>query len=200
MTELYLIRHGKTYGNTLGRYIGTTDESLCTEGRALLNEYREAGCYPEQVDAVYVSPLKRCVETAALIWPSREVIAKEKLRECDFGEFENRNYQELSGNPKYQEWVDSNGTLPFPGGESREAFQNRCLTGFAEVLADIRERRIKRAALVVHGGTIMSILEKYGPAGETFYRWQAKNGDGYACLWDETGEAVRLSEIRRILL
>ena len=36
MTELFFIRHGKTYGNTLGRYIGTTDESLCEEGRTAL--------------------------------------------------------------------------------------------------------------------------------------------------------------------
>ncbi len=28
-----MIRHGKTYGNTLGRYIGVTDEPLCEEGK-----------------------------------------------------------------------------------------------------------------------------------------------------------------------
>ena len=32
MREIILIRHGKTYGNTLGRYIGTTDEELCPGG------------------------------------------------------------------------------------------------------------------------------------------------------------------------
>lgn len=47
----------------------------------------------------------------------------EELSECDFGEFENKNYKELSGNQDYQRWIDSNGTLPFPGGESREAFK-----------------------------------------------------------------------------
>ena len=43
MKELYLIRHGKTYGNTLGRYIGTTDEPLCEEGREALQAIFEAG-------------------------------------------------------------------------------------------------------------------------------------------------------------
>ena len=28
MLKLYMIRHGMTYGNTQGRYIGTTDEPL----------------------------------------------------------------------------------------------------------------------------------------------------------------------------
>ena len=33
MLEIILIRHGKTYGNTKGKYIGgKTDESLCEEG------------------------------------------------------------------------------------------------------------------------------------------------------------------------
>ena len=29
MIKIAMIRHGKTYGNTLGRYIGVTDEPLC---------------------------------------------------------------------------------------------------------------------------------------------------------------------------
>ncbi len=46
VVELYLIRHGKTYGNTLGRYIGTTDEELCEEGREALEtaEGRQRFC------------------------------------------------------------------------------------------------------------------------------------------------------------
>ena len=125
MKELYLIRHGKTYGNTLGRYIGTTDEPLCEEGREALQAIFEAGLYP-MPDVLYGSPLKRCRETASLIYPTLTQREEPLLRECDFGDFENKNYLELNGNPDYQAWVDSGGTLPFPGGESREAFQERC--------------------------------------------------------------------------
>jgi len=39
------------------------------------------------------------------------------------------------------------------------------------------------AALVVHGGTIMSLLEALEGSGQ-FYRWQAPNGGGYLCRWD----------------
>ena len=39
MLKVILIRHGKTYGNMLGRYIGSrTDEPLCREGIRLLKE------------------------------------------------------------------------------------------------------------------------------------------------------------------
>ena len=43
MIKIAMIRHGKTYGNTLGRYIGVTDEPLCEEGKKEL-EQRTSFC------------------------------------------------------------------------------------------------------------------------------------------------------------
>ena len=194
MKELYLIRHGKTYGNTLGRYIGTTDEPLCEEGIRLL----EGKNYPA-AELVYVSPMKRCRETGAILFPGKKMIPVSRLRECDFGEFENKNYKELSGNAAYQAWIDSNGTLPFPGGESREAFEKRCREGFAELLKGLRDKPFRRAAFVVHGGTIMSILAAYAAEKEEFYHWQGQNGEGFRMLWDETEKGgIILHEISHL--
>lgn len=189
MREIILIRHGKTFGNTLGRYIGITDEELCPEGREELAALRERGQYRSiRPDLVYVSPLRRCRQTAELLFPGVPQEICRDLRECDFGEFENKNYKELSGNPAYQAWVDSGGTLPFPGGESREAFQERCRVEFARVLKELGRQAGSGAAFVVHGGTIMSILSAYASQGaaDPFYRWQVKNGEGWRALWDET--------------
>ena len=209
MREIILIRHGKTYGNTLGRYIGITDEELCLEGREELAALRESGQYRSiRPDLVYVSPLRRCRQTAEILFPGVPQEICRDFRECDFGEFENKNYKELSGNPAYQAWVDSGGTLPFPGGESREAFQERCRAEFARVLKELGRQAGSGAAFVVHGGTIMSILSAYAapegklpgqilpgqtPSGQApqgaadpFYRWQVKNGEGWRALWDET--------------
>ena len=87
-------------------------------------------------DAVYVSPLKRCVQTAAILFPGEPVQIIEELSECDFGEFENKNYKELDGNADYQAWVDSNGMLPFPGGESREEAKRRNRQALIRLLPD----------------------------------------------------------------
>ena len=38
-------------------------------------------------------------------------------------------------------------------------------------------------ALVVHGGTIMCLLEALEPS-HRFYDWQAPNGGGFTCTWD----------------
>lgn len=194
MVELYLIRHGKTYGNTLGRYIGTTDERLCQEGIAELKRCR----YP-QVEAVFASPMRRCRETAELLWPEREIRCISSLQECDFGVFENKNYLELKENPDYQAWVDSGGRMAFPGGERREDFQARCRKGFREVLEAVKQLGVRRAALVVHGGTIMSILEAYAWPHQEFYDWQAKNGGGYRACWKgQNKEEIRLYEVEPV--
>ena len=89
------------------------------------------------------------------------------------------SYKELSDNPHYQEWIDSNGTLPFPGGESKEECADRNLKGFDEVLKACRDEGITEAALVVHGGTIMNIMEAYALPKKAFYEWHVGNGCGY---------------------
>ena len=177
---MWLIRHGKTEGNKLARYIGTTDEPLCQEGTDFLKKMD----YPEVQD-IYVSPLKRCVQTAEILFPGKPVHIIEELAECDFGEFENKNYKELEGNAKYQAWIDSNGTLPFPGGESREGFKYRSLTGFQKAVTQCIRKNVDTAALVIHGGTIMNIMEEYADRHRPFYEWHVKNGGGYLVELDQ---------------
>ena len=89
MLKVILIRHGKTYGNMLGRYIGSrTDEPLCREGIRLLREKK----YPP-AEYVYTSPMRRCLETAGEIYPGVPCGRNHLLAECDFGAFENKNYK-----------------------------------------------------------------------------------------------------------
>ena len=174
MLKIYLIRHGQTPGNKLKRYVGTTDEHLTQEGCEFLKELS----YPIP-ETLYASPLLRCVETAGILFPEKELHIIDELSECDFGEFENKNYKELSGNENYQKWIDSNGMLPFPGGESREEFKHRSLMGFQKAVTGCIRENVHRAALVIHGGTIMNIMEEYADRQRLFYEWHVKNGGGY---------------------
>lgn len=181
MLKILLIRHSMTAGNKLGRYIGSrTDEPLCQEGIRLLAQFS----YPP-AQLVFVSPMCRCRETARILFPGTEKEEEVLLKECDFGIFENKNYQELSGNPEYQAWIDSNGTLPFPGGESHEMFQKRCVRGFIRCVGQCLEEGIRTAAFVVHGGTIMSILSACADTDRNYFDWQVKNAQGYQILVEE---------------
>lgn len=180
MLKVNMIRHGKTYGNSRGRYIGTTDEPLLLEEAEALRRYAF-----EETDQVFASPLMRCVQTAEILFPGQEPCLIPEFAECDFGEFENKNYKELDGNADYQAWVDSNGMLPFPGGESREEAKRRNLTGFDKAVTRCIRRGISQAALVIHGGTIMNIMEEYAQIPRSFYEWHVKNGGGYEVELDE---------------
>ena len=185
--RLILLRHGKTAGNLDGRYIGRTDEPLCPDGIQAL----KLKSYP-QAAAVYCSPLLRCRETAALLYPGHPVEAVADFRECDFGIFEGKNYEELKENRAYQRWLDSGGRLAFPHGEGREAFSNRVAKAFDRLASVWRGNEPPSAALVVHGGTIMAILERFAVPHRDFYAWQVKNGEAYTAelCWTEEGRAV----------
>lgn len=183
------IRHGKTLGNLDKRYIGRTNEHLCNEGILELNLIKEKEVYPTP-SIIYVSPMIRCIETARLLYPNCNLFSCNELRECDFGEFENKNYKELQAHPYYQKWVNSNGCLPFPNGETPALFTQRCVKGFiACVHHAIGKSYLDHSTppciiFVVHGGTIMSILsELTSPKGD-YFSFQVANGQGYLCEYD----------------
>lgn len=174
IVELYLIRHGKTPGNEEKRYVGRTEESLSETGRREL-----LGKQAPAAEVLFSSPMKRCAESCQCLYPGMEPIVIDAFREIDFGTFEGKNYQELSGDKDYQAWIDSGGTMAFPQGESRQDFIQRNLAGFQELLTVLRglPKDEITAAAVVHGGTIMSILS--GAYGGDYYDYQISNGEGY---------------------
>ena len=183
--KILFIRHGLTAGNLEKRYIGRTDEPLCSEGIALLKELNIPSC-----EAVVCSPMKRCIQTAEILFPHSGYLTAEDLRECDFGDFEGRNYRELADNADYQKWVDSGGSLPFPNGEAPEDFRRRCVKGFEKIIVSCE--KVSSMAFVVHGGTIMSILEKYAVPRRDYFDWQCENGHGYVCRWN--GSELHITE------
>ena len=172
--QILWIRHGKTLGNVQRRYVGRTDEGLTDEAKLCLQKKQvlmqdlcvqtEGGRNPGKwyhagafvPDYVYSSPMMRCRETAEILFPGQVLCVQEGLQETDFGDFEYKNYEELKENPAYQAWIDSGGQMMVPNGESGAGFRHRCC----------------------HGGTIMSVLERYGRPEKSFYEWQIANGCG----------------------
>ena len=195
MIKIWLIRHGMTEGNRHQRYIGVTDEPLCPEGIERLKNIT----YPKP-QAIFVSPLRRCQETAEILFPEQKVRIIDQLAECDFGAFENKNYKELSDDPRYQAWIDSNGTLPFPNGESQESFRKRSTTGFKRCIEQCLKEEINEAAFVVHGGTIMSVLSSLATKEKDYFCWQVKNAEGFLVEvtkeeWENTRKVTVIKEI-----
>ena len=180
-----LIRHGKTVGNLDMRYIGITDEPLSFAGIAELLKIN----YPE-CGRLFVSPMKRCIQTAELIYPGVSHHVCDRLKECDFGDFEGKNYIELSFDSRYQRWIDSGGEEAFPNGEVPADFRKRCINGFLESIEAVPE--YGHATFVVHGGTIMAIMEHFAVPEKSYYDWHTANGHGYITEFD--GNKIRVTD------
>lgn len=157
----------------------------------------ESWFWPE---IVYCSPMLRCVQTAEILFGARgarmSIDIHPGLKETDFGAFEYKNYEELKNEPAYQAWIDSGGTTAFPEGESGAAFRERSCRSFLECIQNALEKEAESVAFVVHGGTIMAVMEAFTEPKRGFYEWQIGNGEG---IWTEVicEEPLTLSVINR---
>ncbi|MBN2982450.1 histidine phosphatase family protein [Cohnella algarum] len=90
MTRLYLIRHGETEWNRANnRFCGRSDVELSEEGK---RQGEALACWLEtkNLDALYASPLKRAVDTAAFVARKTglEIRRESGFSEIDFGMWE----------------------------------------------------------------------------------------------------------------
>lgn len=209
------IRHGMTRANEEHRYLGKTDEPLSEKGIRFLQEKKKKSFF-NAPEFLYASPMKRCVQTAEILFRRKPVLIPE-WKEMDFGQFEGKNYEELKDNPDYQKWIDSNGTLPFPGGEPREQFIRRSMEGFDRMMSDILIKSEKNTRIqngtetqdlknnceteipvvaVVHGGTIMAVLSSL--TGGEYFDFQVKNGEGYETVLEWIQGRWKITSLTKI--
>jgi len=188
--RLILIRHGKTHGNLEKRYIGAqTDEPLCDEGRQELSDRKNhIIAYCGDNIMIFASPMKRCIESAKLLFGERQINIVDDFKEIDFSDFENKNYQELNGNPDYQAWIDSNGEDDYPGGERKDDFISRNIKGLKTVLDKLLNEAASTGIIVCHGGTIMSILSQM--TNSNYFDFQITNCEGYEIVLDVTRDEL----------
>lgn len=206
--KIFLIRHGITEGNKQHRYVGITDEGLSGEGVRCLKAKREhwkkevSGklCQEDflKAETLYVSPLVRCRQSGEILYPDKRQNLVPELRECDFGEFEYKNYEELKGREDYQRFLDSNGKSGFPGGETLSGFQNRCAEAFKVIVKKELKKKTPGIAFVVHGGTIMAILDRFSHPHRDYFKWQVKNGEGFSASVFEREEEFYLGDIKKL--
>jgi len=152
---IVLCRHGSTDENAAGTFLSTGDPSLNYLGRAQCERAREALAEMD-FDVAFTSPMRRCLESLAIIAPDTPSNQSRDLREVDFGVW----------NGKTREWVQNNDpdglarraadpvNFRPPGGESFADVAERLRT-FADAI-----RGDARSVLIVgHRGTL-GVLER----------------------------------------
>ncbi len=156
MLELWLICHGETPWNSEGRALGQGDPPLSEFGiqQAELLAERLANV---PFNEVYASDLTRARYTARLALPAAEVRLEPRLREVDFGAWEGKHWDKLTGEDAraLQAWRKDPYRERAPGGESYEDVLARTSAWLAELPTS------GRVAAFTHGGAIRALLYSF---------------------------------------
>ena len=179
--KIHFIRNAPGEGFDEGRYIGHTDVPLSEEGRAIASQMHDDCVYP-YAETVFTSPLKRCTETAAILYPNKEAVPIDGLMECNFGEFENKTAEELRKYDIFSEWLEGKSAPPF--GESSKDFGMRICKTFEKIAEGMMKSGVFETAIVTHGGVISIILAAYGLPQAPMHQWMAPDCSGYTIRFD----------------
>lgn len=106
-------------------------------------------------DAVYSSPLSRCVKLARYCGYDNPILDA-RLMEMDFGEWEMKHYDDIT-DPRLKLWFDDYINVQATGGES--SMQQRAR--FIGFIDNIRKQPHSRIAIFTHGGIIIHALAAF---------------------------------------
>lgn len=157
--RIYFVRHGETQVNQRGVYAGLTDYGLNESGVAQGKRLAKAiGHLP--FDVAVASGLLRTRQTVSLIAPDARCEPIEGFNEIDFGEWEDRHYQEIALNDaqNYEQWCADWQRVAPPAGESFEHFSERIAQTFGAWLKRAEEASLGTVLFVGHQGTLRCIL------------------------------------------
>lgn len=106
-----------------------------------------------QFDAVYTSPLQRCVKLAAAL-NLGEPIEDTRLMELNFGDWETRAWEDIPRDI-FDAWAHDYANLAPPQGETFGQLQQRAI----HILEELKlENTGKHILIVTHGGLIRALL------------------------------------------
>lgn len=176
---IHFIRHGKIGETLKGAYIGTTNVPLSEEGKKELKLLDMEYKYPGTM-AVFTSPLKRCTQTAEILYPQQKPIIIDQLSECNFGEWEGKTAEELKDEPDFEKWLSGSTEVKPPRGESNADFTRRVCNMFESIVEGLMKTGTTESVVITHGGVIMTLLAVYGLPQAKPFDWVMDNGFGYS--------------------
>ncbi len=192
MTRLFLVRHGQSEWNALGRWQGQADPPLSPAGReqAILAAETLEDLAWNFGSAFFASPLLRARQTAEII--SRElsdgvVKLEGDVREIDVGDFSGLTNHEIEERmPEAWARLRAGELDTFPNGESRTHFRDRLLVALDAIASRHPGEQIFVAS---HGGAIGAIerhLEVHPGVGVKNLegRWFAIDAEGLRVAGD----------------
>lgn len=170
------IRHGLTEGNERKAYIGWTDQTLAEQGKAELMNRREY--YPPSPDLIVGSDLRRCRETAAILYPNIPYIPMKEWRELHFGNWEGKTHDELQERSAYQAWLNEPLHVPTENGEGFIGFSERVWKAWDLSIAELFAGNGKQLVIISHGGVLKLLASAFSAEKKQFWDWHFSPGEG----------------------
>jgi len=161
-TELILVRHGESQpavdGEVFDLVDGQGDPALAPEGREQAAQVC-ARLATERIDAIYVTNLRRTVETASALAALLDIepIVEPDLREVHLGEWEGGRFRKHVAelDPIAVRMFEEERWDVIPGAEPATTFAARVRGAVERIVARHPDQRV---AVFSHGGTIGEIL------------------------------------------
>ena len=159
MAVVLLVRHGMTDATGKRLYGRSQGIRLSEEGRMQAKRVAER-LAESPLDALYSSPLERCLETAEAIADAcgLEILTLDDVTEIDYGTLTGRTFTAISRLKLWRQVHRAPSTVRFPGGETLVEAQRRQV----EAIESLTERHPRHAVAVVsHGDPIRLALAHY---------------------------------------
>jgi len=146
--------HGRVHDQLCGRLPGI---SLDAEGRAAAERLARRCRALVTLDAIYVSPIERALETAQILGCEAGLlpVTDTRLTELDCGTWTGRSFRELATDPAWRTWNERRASARTPAGEGMADLLSR----MGACLADVGRRHpLGTVAFVSHAEPIRAVL------------------------------------------
>ena len=149
--NIFVLRHGQTHLNIEGKFQGQIDTNLNETGKQQVQKSKET-LKKINFDAVFVSPLKRTIETAKIV-TNKELIIDKRIIERSFGI--------LEGNPSVPDYEEKSEYYKV---ESLQNVQQRVYSFLDEITEKYKDA--ENILIVTHEAIAQNINEYFNKTND----------------------------------
>jgi probable phosphomutase (TIGR03848 family) len=204
VSVLLLIRHAVT--DTTGKRLSAPGLTLSERGReqaaALAERLRDL-----RLEAIYSSPLRRCLETAAPLAEAAglEVRTDEGFRDTEYGEWSGRPLAQVARTKLWRALHQRPSSVRFPGGETLSEVQARTVGAIDAIVAAhprglvavFAHADVVKLALMHVGGMHVDVIDRVAIAPASVSAVALGPGQARVLRVNDTGSLADLTPPRK---